>query len=186
MVTRLNNQITITNEINTRFEVNGSNLELEDSNGTLQVALTDISTDDQNAGEVNLVTPVDSDGDTTNETTVEEVIQAIAPITSASGRIFYPPSIAIDASTNGLAFNIDLYQQYLDQYSGADPTTFVSSMGAPNIPTYARTDLYYYVTFFDTSVFDNVSIDADGMMTYDIVGQPTDYNSLINVVFVVK
>ena len=62
-----------------------------------------------------------------------------------------------------------------------------ASTGAPAaIPTYASTDLYYYVTYFDPTVFDNVSIDASGVMTYDIIGQPADYNSLINVVFVVK
>ncbi len=146
------------------------------------------ATDDQDASEVNLATAVDSDGDTTNETTVEEVMQAITPITSASGRIFYPPSIAIDASTNGPG-SVDLYQEYINQYA---PTvapytdTFVSSSGAPGIPTYGRTELYYYVTFYDDSVFDNVLIDANGNMTYDIIGQPADYNSLINVVFVVR
>lgn len=146
------------------------------------------STDDQDASEVNIVTAVDSDGDATNETTVEEVVQAITPITSASGRIFYPPSIAIDASTNGPG-SIDLYQEYINQYA---PTTspytdtFVASSGAPAIPTYGRTELYYYVTFYDDSVFNNVLIDANGNMTYTIVGQPADYNSLINVVFVVK
>ena len=146
------------------------------------------STDDQDASEVNLVSAVDSDGDTTTESTVEEVVQAITPITSASGRIFYPPSIAIDASTNG-AGSIDLYQEYINQYAPtASPytDTFVASSGAPAIPTYGRTELYYYVTFYDDSVFNNVLIDANGNMTYTIVGQPADYNSLINVVFVVK
>ena len=31
-----------------------------------------------------------------------------------------------------------------------------------------------------------MSIDANGVLTYDIIGQPADYNALINVVFVVK
>ena len=50
----------------------------------------------------------------------------------------------------------------------------------------AESALYYYVTYYDPTVFDNISIDANGVMTYDIIGQPADYNSLINVVFVVK
>src|SRR5690606_31286644 len=36
-----------TNEMNTRFEVIGSNLEIEDGDGTLQVSLADLGTDDQ-------------------------------------------------------------------------------------------------------------------------------------------
>ncbi|MDX1331747.1 MAG: hypothetical protein R3252_01855, partial [Robiginitalea sp.] len=132
--------------------------------------------------EVDLVTAVDTDGDATDETTVEEVIQAIAPITSKAARVFYPPSIAIDASTNG-SFSVDLYAQYIAQFG----TPAVASTGAPAaVPTYASTDLYYYVTYADPAVFANMSIDANGVLSYDIIGQPADPNSLINVVFVVK
>ncbi|CAM1342905.1 hypothetical protein [Tenacibaculum amylolyticum] len=145
--------------------------------------------DDQNATEVSLNTATDvnniaGDPGAVNETTVEEVVQAIAPITSRAARVFYPPSIAIDASTNG-TFTINLYTQYTAQF--ATPT--VSSTGAPGaIPIYAATDLYYYVTFADPAVFNTgtMSIDANGVLTYTIIGQPTDLNSLINVVFVVK
>ncbi len=97
--------------------------------------------------------------------------------------IFYPPSIAIDASTTGTLRTLDLYAQYTAQFA----TPAVASAGAPAaIPTYAAGDLFYYVTYYDTSVFDNVSVDANGVMTYDVIAQPADYNSLINVVFVVK
>ncbi len=144
------------------------------------------ATDDQYDDEVNLRTATDVDeggvASPTDETTVEEVIQAIAPITSKAARVFYPPSIAIDASTNG-SFNVDLYTQYTAQF--ATPTA--ASTGAPAaVPSYAATDLYYYVTYADPAVFDNLSINASGVLSYDIIGQPADYNSLINVVFVVK
>lgn len=142
------------------------------------------ATDDQTASEVNAATPVDVDGDSTTEADVEEVIQAIAPITSKAARVFYPPSIAIDASTNGTA-SMDLYAQYTAQF--ATPTA--KSGDAPNvIPTYAATDLHYYVTYADPTVFDvnNMTISNAGVLSYEIIGQPSDYNSLINVVFVVK
>ena len=141
------------------------------------------STDDQTSSEIAVDTPVDVDGDATNESTVEDVIQAITPITSTAGRVFYPPSIAIDASTNGTGFTENLYTQYTAQF--ASPAAV--SAGAPAaVPTYAATDLYYYVTYADPTVFANMSISAAGVLTYDIIGQPADYNSLINVVFVVK
>ena len=87
--------------------------------------------DDQNASEVTIVTPVDvnnvsGDPGATNETTVEAVVQAIAPITSKAARVFYPPSIVIDASTNG-TFTKNLYTEYTAQF--ASPVT--SSSGAP-------------------------------------------------------
>lgn len=148
------------------------------------------NTDDQYDDEVLLRTALDVNeggvGSPTNETNMEEVIQAIAPITSKAARVFYPPSIAIDASTNG-NFNVNLYTQYTAQF--ATPTAV--STGAPTaVPTYAATDLYYYVTFADPLVFDTtpgaMTINASGVLSYEIIGQPADYNSLINVVFVVK
>ncbi|GGX21623.1 hypothetical protein [Aquimarina muelleri] len=141
------------------------------------------ATDDQNASEVNIVTPTDLDGDAINETTVEGMIQSIAPITSKAARIFYPPSIAIDASTIGTGRTVDLYNEYITQFG----TPTAASTGAPAvIPTYTRTELYYYVTFADPTVFNNISIAANGVMTYDIIATPATYNSLINVVFVVQ
>ena len=149
-----------------------------------------VTTDVQNAGEVDMITPVDMDeggiASPTNETTVEEALQAIAPITSASGRIFYPPSIEIDASTDGTS-SVDLYQMYLNQFDSP-----VASSEAVDIPTYGRTELYYYVTYADPDVFgngtavQNMSINTNGVLSYEVFNQPADYNSLINVVFVVK
>jgi hypothetical protein len=147
-------------------------------------AVPPTGTDDQTASEVNSDSPIDVDGDGVTEATVEEVIQDIAPITSKAARIFYPPSIAVDASING-NFSIDLYAQYIAQYG----TPTVASAGAPAaVPTYAANEIYYYVTFADPTVFNTatMSIDANGVLSYSIIGQPTDYNALINVVFVVK
>jgi len=146
------------------------------------------NTDDQYDDEVQLRTAIDVNeggiAGPTDETTVKEVIDAIAPITSKAARVFYPPSIAIDASTNGTGRTVNLYTEYTDQFASVNT---VASAGAPNaVPTYAANELYYYVTYSDPTVFDNISISATGVMTYDIVGQPADYNSLINVVFVVK
>ena len=100
--------------------------------------------------------------------------------------IFYPPSIAIDASAIVNNVTVDLYQQYLDQYDGS-ASNFTASAGAPaTVPFYGPTDLYYYVTFADPAVLNIDSINASGVLQYDVVGTPPDYNSLINVVFVVK
>ncbi|MEP2059431.1 MAG: collagen-like protein, partial [Maribacter litoralis] len=97
--------------------------------------------------------------------------------------IFYPPSIEVDVATTGTGRTIDLHAEYLAQYG----TPAVVSAGAPTaIPTYANNELYYYVTYYDTTVFANVSVNATGIMTYDVIAAPTDYNTLINVVFVAQ
>ncbi|WP_339144701.1 hypothetical protein, partial [Croceitalea sp. MTPC5] len=154
-----------------------------DANNALDVRANGIyATDDQEGTEVNLTAPIDIDGDTTIDyTTVEQVIQDVAPVIPAikAARVFYPPSIAIDASANG-TFTINLYAQYIAQFGSP-----VASSGG-TIPVYADDELDYHVTFADPSVFGAMSISTTGELTYTIVGQPADYNSLINVVFVVK
>lgn len=105
-----------------------------------------------------------------------------------ASRVFYPPSIAIDASSPdpGADRTINLYDQYIAQFG----TPVASSAGT--IPTYAANELDYHVTYADPSVFgngttvQNMSVSATGVLTYRIYNTPADYNALINVVFVVK
>ena len=104
-----------------------------------------------------------------------------SPLNSA--KIFYPPSVAIDASTTGTGRTINLYNEYVSQFG----SPAVVSTGAPSsIPIYAANELYYYVTAYDTSVLTITSIDASGLMTYNVNSVPSDDNTIINVVFVVK
>jgi hypothetical protein len=178
------------NEYNTAFAVVGANLTITDGGAARSVPLSSLGTDDQYDDEVPLRTPIDVDDAGKSvaqgyvvENNVQQVINAIAPITSKAARIFYPPSIAVDASTNGTGRTLNLYTQYTAQFNS--PAVF--STGAPAaIPTYTAAELYYYVTYYDPAVFANVTINASGVMTYDVIAQPADYNSLINVVFVVK
>jgi len=111
----------------------------------------------------------------------------VVKVDNIAPRIFYPPSIAIPAETTGAQTPIDLYQQYFNQYGVAIPTR---STGAPaTIPVYQRDQLYYYVTFADPDVFgtpSTITIDVNGMMNYSVVNLPADFNTIINVVFVVK
>lgn len=121
--------------------------------------------------EIDYVLGVDSDGDVMEMNTAK------------SSKIFYPPAIAIDASAEGTNFTKDLHDIYETLYG----TPAVSSSGAPTaIPTYDETELFYYVTDYDTGVFENVSINAAGVMTYDVRAVPSDNCSVMNIVFVVK
>ncbi len=100
----------------------------------------------------------------------------------AQNGFFYMPTIAVDASTVVTGRSIDLYNEYLTQFTA--PTRNPS---APvNIPYFTnRTDLYYYITNYDTDVMGNVSINDNGVMTYDIKVE-SDYDSFLTVVFVLK
>ncbi|MBD8347966.1 hypothetical protein [Dysgonomonas sp. HGC4] len=97
---------------------------------------------------------------------------------------FYMPSIAINASVAGVVSTpLDLYAEYKKQFGSP---TVVSTGGPASIPYFPiATDLYYYVTYYDKDVLKISSIAADGKMSYEILKE-ADYNSFMNVVFVVK
>lgn len=99
-------------------------------------------------------------------------------------KFFYMPSIVFDTSTLGDGSK-DLYLEYTKQFTLQGNTA--SSVGAPAaIPHFPNADdLYYYVTDYDNSVFSDLFIDANGKMTYKIIGAGNPY-SVMNIVFVVK
>lgn len=117
-------------------------------------------------------------------------------------KFFYMPSIVINTSSDGTGLRRNLYAEYIAQFTNKEfipdaatggtvgtavRPTFVKSDGAPDeIPnTPNATDLYYYVTDYDDTALANLSIDENGILTYDVIGTGTDY-SFVNIVFVVK
>lgn len=98
-------------------------------------------------------------------------------------RFFYLPSVNIDTSSTATGLTVDLYQEYVNQFS----TPVIASTGASGVIPYftTATDLEYYVTAYDTAVLDNLSINANGVLTYDVIGTASDC-SFVNVVLVVK
>ena len=96
-------------------------------------------------------------------------------------KFFYMPSVLINTATLG-AKTLDLYATYFAQYNNP-PVKSAGSAGS--IPTLLKTQLDYYVTYFDAALLSNVSIDANGLMSYTVIGNASDA-SFMNIVFVVK
>ncbi|WP_168731311.1 hypothetical protein, partial [Robertkochia marina] len=181
-----------TNEIqDITTDGSAGNLSLS-SGSTLTLNVDDADADPTNeiqtAGTVNLDANLDVDGDGTNETNVQDALADITKVTSIAGRIFYPPSIAIEAPSAGYTGSYNLHAEYVAQFGSPLVRSDVGGANeAPaSIPTYGANELYYYVTYYDSSVFSSITIDASGNMQYTIAAPPADYNALINVVFVVK
>ena len=106
--------------------------------------------------------------------------------TAKSSRIFYPPAIAIVANQIDTELTLDLHQTYVDLFEGGSGS-FIKSSSAPGvIPTYDQDELYYYILDYDTAVFDNVTINDNGLMEYDVIAPASGDCSFINIVFVVK
>lgn len=99
---------------------------------------------------------------------------------------FYMPSVPIETSTTGAGRNLNLYNIYKNQFDGSN-SNFVKSTSAPNSIPYMATasDLYYYVTDYDDTVFKINGINDAGVMNYD-VKNASSTRTYINIVFVLK
>ncbi|NDW10351.1 hypothetical protein [Dysgonomonas sp. 520] len=98
-------------------------------------------------------------------------------------KFFYMPSIAIDASAVATGQTLNLYNEYKTQFN----TPMAASTSAPaSIPYFpAATDLYYYITYYDNTVIKVNSLNANGVLNYDIIAA-APFASFMNVVMVVK
>ena len=106
-------------------------------------------------------------------------------IKAAMPKFFYMPAITFNTSANG-TFTRDLYEEYVKQFQGTGSPALISSTGAVNgVPTLAASELEFHITYYDITVFNNLSIDANGVLTYDIIAGATNA-SYMNIVFVVK
>lgn len=120
----------------------------------------------------------------------------------ATVKFFYMPSIVFNTSNTGVGLKRNLYAEYISQFTNKQlvvnsttggevgtgtRSTFKKNPSAPDvIPHLPKSeDLYYYITDYDTTALSNISIDDNGIMTYDVIGTGTPY-SFVNIVFVVK
>ena len=166
---------------NVASAINGLNIN-SNQNVALGGALTTPTTVATTATNTLALSGLTNGDSTTDKVIVASTNGVLKAVNTVLPKVFYMPSITIDVSTLGTGRTIDLYSQYLSQYS----TPRVASSGAPAaIPSYTKDQLYYYVTYFDPAVFNVTSISADGVMTYSVVGSATSA-SYMNIVFVVK
>ncbi|WAC42520.1 hypothetical protein [Pedobacter sp. SL55] len=106
-------------------------------------------------------------------------------VSAAAPKVFWSPSVNIITDDTDPAFGtLDLYTIYQSQFA----SPMVSSSGATgSIPTYSNSELEYYVTWYDNTVFTNVAISAAGVLTYQVISGATPTSkTFMNIVFVVK
>ena len=106
---------------------------------------------------------------------------------------FYMPSIVIPTDTSDPAydgtstFEIDLYQKYSDQFGLSLPASSAQNPGATStLPVLARTELDYFVTYYDNTVFNNVQVDDNGHLRYSLINPASPdvtEKTFMNVVF---
>jgi hypothetical protein len=89
-------------------------------------------------------------------------------------RYFYMPSFNIEVKVDS-TYECDLYEEYKRQFKKADSNLFVSNNSGlktisslENGDIYAKNELDYVVTYYDTAVMDQPTIANDGKMTFKV------------------
>lgn len=110
-------------------------------------------------------------------------------------KFFYMPSIVLPTDildpsyvTASQTFKIDLHKAYYDQFRLANTGTSAKSPSATTLPLVAtNTALEYFVTYYDNSVFNTVSVSSDGILSYKLPATLTvSEKTFMNIVFKMK
>ena len=114
---------------------------------------------------------------------------AAIQLSTPASNWFYMPSVPFDTSEDKTEVTKNLYDLYVAQFatpavrSGLETTDHKAPEIIPYVPH--PDQLYYYITYADPTVFENISITKDGLMKYDVKAAATEA-TYINIVFVLK
>ncbi|MDR2854394.1 MAG: hypothetical protein LBV31_03710 [Prevotellaceae bacterium] len=115
---------------------------------------------------------------------------------------FYMPSIklAIPATVTDEAQHVDLFNEFKKQFSPGSVVVNDNMKRSPNAPAnielatnqvataFTNASFYYYVTDYDSTVFEEVSVSDAGQLSYKVLLAPAAIpaTAFMNIVFVVK
>lgn len=114
---------------------------------------------------------------------------------NATPNFFYMPSVLLPVDTSDPSydagtqlFTIDLYAQYAAQFGLTQTASSTKSLSATTpLPVYSKTGLEYFITYYDNAVFSSVTVDNNGVLTYQLVSSPVfSDKTYMNIIFEVK
>lgn len=111
---------------------------------------------------------------------------------SSSPKFFYMPSIVLPTNTDDQGydnqtetFSIDLYNNYAEQFGLSNSATSVQNPASyTTLPLVDIGSLNYFVTYYDNTVFQSVSLSDTGILTYKLVpGHIITEKTFMNIIF---
>lgn len=157
---------------------------LNSSNGTVRLGGTLSTATEIATGTTNTlaVTGLSSGLTTDNIVVAHPTTGVLKQMKAVMPKFFYMPSVVFDISVIG-TYSRNLYNEYINQFA----TPAIKSAGAvEGIPTLLASQLEYYITYYDTNIFENLSIDQNGVLTYRVKNSSASEKTFMNIVFVVK
>jgi len=122
----------------------------------------------------------------------DPVTGLLKQVKSAMPKFFYAPSIIVPThNATGVVLageqTLNAYTLYTKQFGFKESAGQTRSNAASELPILAPADLDYFITYFDTDVFDKVAISASGVITYTVKSTAVITEaSFMNIVFKVK
>lgn len=118
---------------------------------------------------------------------------------AAMPKFFYMPSVVMPTASdqissqltpnvtynnNNQEYSVNLYENYKSQFG----TPKVSSAGTRHsLPILSKNELIYNITWYDTTVFTNVSVSSEGILKYKVSNTAdVTMGTFMNIVFEVK
>lgn len=125
------------------------------------------------------------EGNGTNSILVLENDGILRKVNSVIPKFFYMPSILLDTEEVNTTYTINLYQEYVKQFSNipANQNSTGTVTSLPYIPE--ATAFEYYVTYIDNTVVKINSVSPQGELSYTIL-KPAKVSTFVNIVLVVK
>lgn len=121
-------------------------------------------------------------------------LKLLAGESSLMPRFFHMPSAVLPTDTSDSAYDsgtqnfvVDLYQIYKEQFGLENLISSSKNPIATTLPVLESSGLECFVTYYDNSVFQNVSLSDAGVLTYQVFSEiTTSDKTFMNIVFKVK
>lgn len=114
-------------------------------------------------------------------------------------KFFYMPSMLLPLAQDQIVssmyttfsnstFTVNLYNVYAEQFGGTNTSNSKKNTNTTtSLPVLPKSELDYYVTFYDNTVYTNVTVSDEGILTYRVsASADPNSGSFMNIVFAVK
>ncbi|MBA5792057.1 hypothetical protein H1R17_04010 [Flavobacterium sp. xlx-214] len=133
----------------------------------------------------------------TDRVIIADANGVLKQVKSVMPSFFYMPAIVIpthNTSTGSVLTStqtIELYTLYSQQFnisgSGTTGTGWARSNASSTLPTLPANQLDYFITYYDTDVYQNVAVSATGQLTYTVKSTAVvTPKTFMNIVFKVR
>lgn len=121
-------------------------------------------------------------------------VKLFAEVSSLTPTFFHMPSTVLPTDASDPAYNsgtqnfvVDLYKIYKEQFGLESLVSSSKNPTATTLPVMASNGLEYFITYYDNTVFQNVSLSNTGVLTYKVFPEITvSDKTFMNIVFKVK